>query len=384
MIEKDRAGQDEHALGPWPDKATAFAFLRFLAGRAAAPTALTERLDPRALARWLMDEDLTALAYRRASSPLPALAARLQTAAFRAAAETGVVLSILDEIDAAAPPDLHLVALKGAALALWAYPDPALRSMLDLDLWLADGDMAAAQALLVDLGFADVDKATRPRALQTLARGEVRFHHRRWVQGIVELHWSPLKGWWYSRAAAVDEAGIAARSRPLGEGRRLERLAAEDMAIHVAAHLAISDQFGVHVWRGLIDLALLPEVNWTMVAERARTWRLATAVWAVMALLVEALDVDEARAAAEQLRPGRARRWLLARYLAAAPLLAGRDWRQGRARFALLLLLVDRRRDAARLIGRTLWPERTWLEARYGRPVGHVQHLWQVLRYGRV
>jgi hypothetical protein len=30
--------------------------------------------------------------------------------------------------------------------------------------------------------------------------------------------------------------------------------------------------------------------------------------------------------------------------------------------------LVDRPRDGARLIGRTLWPERWWLTARYGPP----------------
>jgi len=382
VIEQDRPGKTGGALGPWPDMATAFAFLRFLTGRAPAPQAALEQIDPRALAGWLATEGLAALAYRRAAGSLPALAAQLQTAAFRAAAETGVILSIVDEIDVAAPPELRLVALKGAALALSAYPDPALRSMLDLDLWLPAGQMEVAQALLAGLGFADVDKATRPRALQAMARGEVRFHHRRWVQGIVELHWSPLKGWWYSRAAAVDEPGIATRCLPLG--RRLERLAAEDMAVHVAAHLAISDQFGVHVWRSLVDLALLPEVNWTVVAERARAWRLATAVWAVVALLVEVLDAGEARAAAERLRPGRLRRWALARYVSAAPLLAGRDWRQGRARFVLLLLLVDRRRDAARLIGRTLWPERAWLEARYGKPVRHAYHLWQVVRYGRV
>jgi hypothetical protein len=39
----------------------------------------------------------------------------------------------------------------------------------------------------------------------------------------------------------------------------------------------------------------------------------------------------------------------------------------GPRRFVLQLLLVDRPRDALRLIFRALWPEADWLAARYGR-----------------
>ena len=38
----------------------------------------------------------------------------------------------------------------------------------------------------------------------------------------------------------------------------------------------------------------------------------------------------------------------------------------------------------ARLIGRAVWPERWWIAARYGRPVGRVEHLWGLVRRGEV
>lgn len=383
MTERIEVTDDESNQGPWPDRATAFAFLRFLSLREPGLPPAYERLDQGALARWLCAEDLAALAQWRTRDLLPGLAARLKATAFHATAETSVILAILDELETAAPPSLRLVALKGAALALCAYPDPALRSMADLDLWPPGDDFEIAQALLVEMGFASVDKADRPRALQELSQGEAAFRHGKWVQGIVELHRRPLKGWWYSRTAAIDFAGIAARCRPLAEGRQLQRMADEDMALHVAAHLAVSNQFGEHVWRGFVDLALLQHVDWAVVAGRARAWRVATAVWLVLSLFGEALGA-EAQAAGERLRPGRLRRWLLSRFVSVGSLLAGHDPRRGRGRFALLLLLVDRKRDALRLVGRTLWPEHGWLEARYGQRVSHAHHFWQVVRHGRV
>jgi two-component SAPR family response regulator len=51
-------------------------------------------------------------------------------------------------------------------------------------------------------------------------------------------------------------------------------------------------------------------------------------------------------------------------------------------RYMFLLLLVDRGRDAAKLIFRTLWPEREWLSARYGRYtfITRLRHLLDAAR----
>jgi hypothetical protein len=63
-------------------------------------------------------------------------------------------------------------------------------------------------------------------------------------------------------------------------------------------------------------------------------------------------------------------------------MLAGRDRTRGPRRFVYQLLLVDRVRDAVRLLGRALWPEREWLAARYGTvtPAIRRRHLLAALR----
>ena len=60
------------------------------------------------------------------------------------------------------------------------------------------------------------------------------------------------------------------------------------------------------------------------------------------------------------------RRWLLSILVNPESMLALRNLTRTSLRYALLLLLVDRPADAARLAWRALWPEAGWLAARYG------------------
>ena len=52
--------------------------------------------------------------------------------------------------------------------------------------------------------------------------------------------------------------------------------------------------------------------------------------------------------------------------------------------FMVANMITHAARDGARLIGRTLWPERWWIAARYGRSVSRVEHLWGLVRRGEV
>jgi hypothetical protein len=63
--------------------------------------------------------------------------------------------------------------------------------------------------------------------------------------------------------------------------------------------------------------------------------------------------------------------------------LGGIDLRNSRARYLLLLALVDRPRDMLYLLWRTAWPERAWLAARYQNQSGRWRHLWLLLRQGK-
>jgi hypothetical protein len=288
--------------------------------------------------------------------------------------------AILQTIEEAAIP---LVLLKGAALSLTVYDDPAWRTMSDVDLWFQDVDVNAAALVMAELGYQVKMKGERPLSLQELSRGEVQFFQPGKSASLVEFHWSPFPGWWLTRTAVVDEVGLWARREPLTDHPPVFQLSPEDTVIHLAVHTAVNHQFGMSALRTLIDIALTAEkrgVDWAVVAERARIWRVGTAVYTVLSLLDQLIGMDGLETALTRLKPAALRMRLIHRFVTPESVLAGRDITSGWRRFLLLLLLVDRKRDAVKLVYRTLWPEPEWLEARYGNKVGHITHLWRVAR----
>lgn len=368
--------------------AARFLLRRLLAQPAASasdePCLSTDAANIPSLAAWLIAHGLGPLAYSRCRQTDPALARALQTDRLSAFAESSFQLDSLQTIgEAFQAAGLPLVLLKGAALAQSVYDEPAHRTMSDLDLWLRAPEMAKAAQVMASLGYQSSLKAERPFALQQLAQGEIRFIHPGWRVGLVETHWSPFPGWWLSRTAAVDDAAIWSRLE-LVEGKLpFAHLAADDMVIHLAVHTAINHQFGMSALRSLVDIALTAQkrgVNWPVVAERARGWRVATAVYLTLHLLDQLIGADGLAPALAALRPSAPRRALLRRFVTPQSVLAGRDLRHGWQRFLLLLLLVDRPRDAARLIYRTLWPEKEWLAARYGQSISRPAHWLHLLR----
>jgi len=68
--------------------------------------------------------------------------------------------------------------------------------------------------------------------------------------------------------------------------------------------------------------------------------------------------------------------WWLRRFVSPESVLGGIDLRNSRARYLLLLALVDRPRAMLYLLWRTVWPERAWLAARYQNQSGRGRHLW--------
>lgn len=370
---------------PNPGTAPAHALLRSLAGMA-EPIAPPGDEPPAALVRWLVTAGLGPLAYRLYREHWPQLSEALAADYYSAVAESGIAGAQLQLVQSAlAQAAIPAVLLKGAALSRTVYEQPTDRVMSDVDIWIHPEQMADAFHLLHSLGFAASGKESRPPALQQLSRGEIALSspHGR----LLELHWSPFSGWWLLRTAAIDDDGLWSRREPLAGAAGLFQLDAADTLLHLACHLAVNHQFGLYPLRSLVDMARTVQrraVDWQALARRARAWRLATATWSVLLLLDELLGVPAAAPALSALQPGPLRRRLLARLLHPGRLLSQHDVRGSRGRYLLLLLLVDRPGDAARLIFRTLWPEPAWLEARYGRPTGHGRHLWNVLRHGRV
>ena len=389
-------------MGPWPDVATARLFLSGLAtGQWDEHSAsVLQTINQDALARWLIRHTLAPLANSRCRDVLPELLPLLAHSFFPAVAENVVRFHELAQVlESFRKANIPVVVLKGAALAGEGYGGWSRRPMGDVDLWLRREDLNTAASLMERLGFHIKVKKDRPPALQSLAGGEIQFYKH----GLIELHRSPFAGWWLRRAAAIDDDEIWQRAEPLmldfggtqegqfavseSQPELVRQLAVEDAIIQVAVHITVNHQFGLVALRGLMDIALAVQaksVDWTLVMARARQWRVSTAVWIVLDLTNQLIGLPGTEEALSSLRPAALRRALLKPLVSPQTVLEGRDLRESRARYLILLLLVDRPQDVVRLLFRTLWPEREWLEARYGKRTSHWHHLWNVVRHGRL
>ncbi len=340
-----------------------------------------------ALAPFVWHRLKTAGCTRALAAPL---AQALRSAYYAAAADAELHGDELRTIlECLAHAGVSPVLFKGAALAYTAYPDPACRPMGDLDLWLTHEGMPPARAALGTIGYRELRKPERPLDLQQHTGGEVQMISAAPGTGLVELHWGIFAGEWVRRTAAIDDAGIRARVRQVDVlGCPASALAPEDAIVQSAVHIAVNHQMAYPGIRALLDVALLSRtdaIDWPILAERARAWRVATATWLVLDLANELFGLPGAAKALAKLAPPPARRRALRRFVGTTYMLEGRDMTGGPRRLAFQLLLVDRSRDAARIVGRTLWPERTWLRARYGAtgPGIRVRHFGQAVR-GRV
>jgi hypothetical protein len=378
-----------HHPTPWPDLATARSCLAFLAGVADNIGYVPKsQIDQEALAQWLIERNVGSLAYTRYRVVFPELAGRLQTELFSTAGQNSLHWRNLQKInDKFADANITAVLLKGAALGGTVYDSLEQRSMFDIDLWLREQDMSQGCSLMAGMDFCAQNNVNRPLALQVLSDGEIQYFSSNGVSTLVELHLSPFEGWWIKRTAAIDKAGLWSRKEALDPWRAFYQLAAEDMIIQVALHLAVGHQFGNQSVRSLMDIALMAkarEIDWQLVAARAKEWRVATAVWLVLFLVKQLIGTSGLEAVLDQLQPSAWRMRQLERFVSPQSILAGRDLRDERERFLFLLLLVDRRRDAGRLVGRALWPEHEWLSARYGGEINRWQHIQRLIRQGEV
>ena len=340
---------------------------------------------PATFAMWLNGQQLGPLAHHTLPPDSP-LAAALRGHALGVAASSLAHAEILGRVEADfEEAGIPLVLLKGAALAGPVWGDPALRPMSDIDAWVRAEDLPRATARMGAMGFVEVNlNRRRPQALKLLGRGESQFRLPGRESALVELHVSPFKGFWARHTATVDESGIHERSLPAGPGRHARVLAPEDQVIHLAFHLA-TGQFSAAPLRAIVDIALVARaasVDWTTVADRAAAWRLATMTWTVLDRAEHLVGVRGAAEATSRLRPFGPRRAILRRLVPRDEALWVSDGRRPRMRPLLLLLMVDRFRDMGRILLRSVWPERAWVAARYGRRNGRVRHLWRLVRHG--
>jgi hypothetical protein len=200
----------------------------------------------------------------------PAAMATLARGAHAAACRMAIQLESLREILASLDRrGIDPVLLKGAALALTVYDQPALRPMQDIDLLVRAEEVDPAMTALEELGF----RGIRGKLSNTFYASH---HHARPMirpgdQVIVEVHRGLVPP---EDGLRMDPAEALQRSvQAEALGRSLRVLSPEDQVLHLALHLSYADRF-IGRLRDLMDLhALLdaPEsgLQWGLILEAA-------------------------------------------------------------------------------------------------------------------
>jgi hypothetical protein len=169
---------------------------------------------------------------------------------------------------------VEMVLLKGSALAHTVYPDPSWRPFADLDFLVRGQDFQHACEVLAELGF--------NRGLpEPRARFDERFGKAAELTGpsglMVDLHRTLVVGP-FGLWIDLDELFTGTALFSVG-GRSLRRLDDTSLFLHACLHASLG-------WwppllmpvRDVAQVASYARVEWDVVAERTRRWRLAAVV----------------------------------------------------------------------------------------------------------
>ncbi len=321
-----------------------------------------------------------------AISPPPRVAEEIRTMHLASVVHSVKLYHELEKILQAFNQDaITVVPVKGVWLGEAIYGSVALRRMDDMDLWVQRSQIDEASRVMARLGYAqDAEYEGRPSALQDELLGEKKFVRR--GTPMVELHWALFTGEWLRHTARVDEEALLQRTLPY-KSETVRQLSVEDSVLYIAIHLAINHQMSLWGFRALLDLESVRQkrdVDWGVVAGRARLWRIATPIWLVLWMMEQLFGDAEKQLPLRELEPSPFRRWLLRRLVTPQAILDVREV-TGLKKYFLLLAMVDKPSDAFFLVWRTLVPDRIWLTLRYklqDAPFWRVwlQWLWHPLR----
>lgn len=363
------------------------------------PDALAAWLDAHPLSRadlaWLQGQGLALFAFHRVQqadlldkAPAEVVAPWQESYQRVVVATAAMDWAIERVLLALQQAGVDFIWLKGAALAYAVYDNPACRLRGDLDLWIQPEQLPLATALLAGLGFRPASKEDRPDALVLLVGGEQQLVGDETGLELIELQWPVLRGEWVRHTTAIDHRAIWQRRAAIAlGGHSFPTLTPEDTLLHLAQHQAISHQFSAPWLRNLLDIHLLVAagtLDWPQVTATARRWRLATVLWTVLHLAQRLLGASVPPAAMQALAPPAWRRWLIERLHLEEALLTMQAGGYGHRRFLIQFALVDRVRDAARLLARGIFPDAAWLRARYGLAPEAGLARWRLLHIWRL
>jgi hypothetical protein len=264
---------------------------------------------------------------------------------------------------------VETLVLKGGALAK-LYGSLAHRPMVDLDLLIRREAMARAQPVLAELGYLPpAEEVTGPQEFAWYQGGELEFGR---VDGqaeptVLDMHWHLVTVPWFRYASAVDMEAVWAAARPLAlDGVTAWQLSAEDMVIHLCLHQAIQHgyQCSLMHYADLDRVVGGGKVCWEELVARASRFRVKTAVYWGLWLARQRLGTEVPDWVLAALAPRGLRQKVLERPILEEQGALGEGVSIGLNRL-LRVALIDRPRDLAGMMTRTLFPDREWLRARY-------------------
>jgi hypothetical protein len=289
-----------------------------------------------------VSDDAWALSARHGVCPLvgaddqPGRIAALRAVAQRQLAHASEIARIAHRFR----DDIDFIALKGPALAVQLYGNPAARVSCDLDLLVRPNDVGRALSALRQLGY--IGPALEPNAF----RHHVRVQHELALRQpdsnvLLELQWA-----WAQHHYAVDrpiEECLAAAARVSLCGCVVNVLSPEDTVLYLSVHGAKHGWAQLSFCTDFTAAAVRLAPDWRAVeAAAARTGlRRALAVGAELSRSIFAADVP--------VRTDRVARTIAARILA--------DWRAGadpRASLPAYARQRERAADRFKVLGRAL------------------------------
>jgi hypothetical protein len=260
---------------------------------------------------------------------------------------------------------IPVIVLKGLTLRERVYAEPHQREMGDVDFLVRKADFKKAASTIQTLGytFSSGDKGYTPEFTE-LYMGEVSYQ-----KGFVfiDLHWSLTAMGWYRRTTNFDlnQMWDAALPTKIGEAPAYRFCPVDEvihLCYHTAVHHALAHEPGYRDIRNVIQVEC-DSIDWDLLIERARTWRVSTAVWSALSVL---RYMEESVVPEEVLSDLGVPGW---RQLLLQPIIKRLQTEKqvfaaGTMRF-LGVLLVDRLRDLVPAFIQGLFPGKLWLKTRF-------------------
>jgi Uncharacterised nucleotidyltransferase len=215
---------------------------------------------------------------------------------------------------------LEVLLVKGAALGLTVYPEPAARPMGDIDLLVRPGDRDRVVAALIAGGCEERPLPGRRHSAELLGETVLLLRAGAMTE-IVEVHTSLDK----VVTRPVDTGGLFARAARAPGLPGLLVPAPEDHALLVALHAA---SHGFAHAAGFLDLELLLRggLDRTELVARARAWQLSTVMFVMLSTMRELGAASVTDDLVAELDPGPLRRAILRRVVGGSAPALGVEW----------------------------------------------------------